>query len=143
MTLQELYSVYYIKQEIEDFEKKIDELREIAEKITPSLTGMPRGGGVGDKVGENATAIAMYETLLQDAIIRRTEQEKKIFEYILKIDDAQLRRIMYLRFIELKTWQQIANKIGGHNTADGVRKRCNRYVRKIKKLSVLSAQNVV
>lgn len=139
MTLQELYSLSYIEQEIKDYKLKIIELRELAESITPKLTGMPSGGGSGDKVGEAATAIVMYTDMLEKAIQEKIEQSRRINEYILQIEDAQLRRIMYLRFIEGLTWRQIANRIGGGNTEDAVRKRCNRYVRKHNNMSVLSA----
>lgn len=130
MTLQELYSLYYIKQEIEDFKLKIIELREQAESITPKYSDAPSGGGCSDKVGNAVATIAVYEDMLADAITRKTEQAMKITEYILSIDDPQLRRIMYLRFIEHLSWRAIAERIGGGNTEDGVRKRCNRYVRK-------------
>lgn len=143
MTFQELYSLRYIEQEIADYKKKIIELRELAESMTPKLTGMPRGDGCGDKVGNAATEIVLYTEMLETAIKRDVEQSRKINEYIAQIDDVQLRRIMYLRFIEHKTWLQVANAIGGNNTEDSVRKRANRYVRKHQKMSDLSAKIVV
>lgn len=139
MTLQELYSLYYIEQEIKEYELKIVELREMASNITPSYTGMPSGSNVSDKVGKAATAIVEYTEMLDKAIQEKIEQSIKINAFILDIEDAQLRQIMFLRFIKRLSWQAVASRIGGGNTADGVRKRCNRYVRKSEKLSVLSA----
>lgn len=139
MTIKELYSLYYIEQEIKEYELKIVELRELAENISPSYSGMPSSGKVSDKVGNAAAAIVEYTKMLEDAIQQKIEQSIKINDFILNIDDAQLRQIMFLRFVKRLSWQAVANRIGGGNTADGVRKRCNRYVRKSEKLSVLSA----
>lgn len=139
MTIKELYSLWYIEQEIKEYELKIVELREMATNITPSYTGMPAGGNVSDKVGNAATAIVEYINLLENAIQSKIEQSIKINAFILDIDDAQLRQIMYLRFVKRLSWQAVANRIGGGNTADGVRKRCNRYIKRVEKLSVLSA----
>lgn len=143
MTLKELYSLYYIEQEIEEYKLKLIELREMAESISPTYTGMPRGGGVSDKVGNGATAIVAYTEMLDKAIEARVEQSMKINEFILSVDDAQLRQIMYLRFIKRLSWQAVAMRVGGNNTADSVRKRCSRYLRKNEKLSVLSDSKIV
>ena len=144
MTLRELYSIPYLEKEIEDYHKKILELRELAEKVTPSLTGMPSGGGAGDRVGDCATAIVMYTDLLEKAIARKIEQEMIINQYILDVEDTELRRIMYLRFVQQKTWREVADEIGGYSTEDSVRKRCNRYVSKNRaNMSDMSASKIV
>lgn len=149
MTLQELYSLYYIKKEIEAYKLKIEELQAMAESITQKVTGMPSGGNVSDKVGNAVVAIITYKEMLAQAIQRDIELSMKINQYILTVEDVQLRQIMFLRFIEHLTWREVAMRIGGGNTEDGVRKRCNRYVRqqekmqKNNKLSVLSADKVI
>lgn len=135
MTFKELYSLYYIEEEIKEYKLKIAELREMAESITPTYTGLPSGSGqTSDKVGNGATSIVAYTEMLNKAIWQREEQARRINEYIIGIDDAQLRLIMYLRFIKRMSWQQVANRIGGGNTADGVRMRCNRFLRQNKKV---------
>ena len=135
MTIKELYSLWYIEQEIKEYELKIVELREMATNITPNYTGMPSGSNVSDKVGKAAQAVIDYINLLEDAIQQKIEQSIKINAFILDIDDAQLRQIMYLRFVKRMSWQAVAMRIGGGNSADGVRMRCNRYVKNINKKS--------
>lgn len=130
MTLKELYSLYYIQQEIKEYELKILELKEMATNITSNNSGMPRGSNTTNKTEAAVAAIIDYTSLLEKAIQNKIEQEIIINTFILDIDDAQLRQIMYLRFIKRLSWQAVASRIGGGNTADGVRKRCNRYVRK-------------
>ena len=129
MTIQELYSLKTIQKEIEDYEAKIIELREVAEKITPSYDGMPKASGISDKVGKAATAIVAYTEMLEHAVQEKIEQTIKINAYILEIPDAQLRHIMFLRFVNGLSWVNIAMRIGGGNTGDAVRKRCNRYIK--------------
>ena len=50
--------------------------------------------------------------------------------YIANIDDALTRRIFELRYINQYSWDQVARKVGGGNTAEAVRKRHNRYIRR-------------
>ena len=130
MQIKDLYSLYYIEQEIKEYELKIVELRELATNISPNYTGMPAAKNGSDKVGNAATAIVEYTQMLENAIQEKIEQSIKINAYILDIEDAQLRQIMFLRFVKRLSWQTIATRIGGGNTADGVRMKCNRYVRK-------------
>lgn len=129
MQMKELYSLYYIEQEIKEYELKILELREMATNITQSYSAMPHSAKISDKVGNAATAILQYTEMLENAIQQKIEQSIKINAFILDVQDAQLRQIMFLRFVKRLSWQAIANRIGGGNTADGVRKRCTRYVR--------------
>jgi hypothetical protein len=135
MTIKELYSLYYIEQEIKEYELKIVELKELATNISPNYTGMPATKKVSDKVGNAVTAIVEYTQMLEKAIQEKIEQSIKINAYILNVEDAQLRQIMYLRFVKRLSWQTVANRIGGGNTADGVRMRCNRYVKNNNKKS--------
>lgn len=141
MTLKELNGIKDLDAEIADIEKKIKELRDKATSTTAKLTGMPNGGGVGDKVGKYATEIARYTEFLEDAKARKVARSREIHEYIERADDVQTRRIMFLRFIERKQWQQVADAIGGYNTDESVRKRCERYVRKHQNSSDMSAVN--
>lgn len=48
--------------------------------------------------------------------------------YIYDIDDALIRAIFILKYIEKKTWNDIAANIGGSNTPDSLRKMHDRYL---------------
>lgn len=133
MTLRELYSIPYLDDEIADYEEEIRKNRERAEKITASLTGMPRTGGTGDKVSECAAAIAQYTIYLEKAIAEKVALQEEIHKYIDSVSDPVLRRIMYLRFIKQKPWKEVADDMGGYNTEDSVRKRVERYCKKREK----------
>ena len=50
--------------------------------------------------------------------------------YIARIDDALTRRIFELRYIDGLSWAQVAKRVGGGNSVEGVRQRHNRYLRR-------------
>lgn len=57
------------------------------------------------------------------------QKKLEAFEFIGSIQDAQTRQIIFLRFIKGMSWGQVAIKIGGSNTDEGVRKRAVRYIK--------------
>lgn len=54
----------------------------------------------------------------------------KITNYILTIDDCQTRLIFKLRCLNLMTWNDVADRIGGMNSEYTVKKRFYRYLKK-------------
>lgn len=52
----------------------------------------------------------------------------EINKYIDRIDDSLIRQIIMLRYINGLTWEQVAEQVGGNNTADGVRMIHNRFL---------------
>ncbi len=69
---------------------------------------------------------------LQGEIIKRQaicmKELTRLEKYITQIDDSLTRRIFVYRFINGMNWIQVARAIGGGNTPDSVKKRCQRYV---------------
>ena len=68
---------------------------------------------------------------LQRKLNRRVEElmdlVEEIEEYINTIDDSLTRQILSLRYVNGLTWEQVAASIGGGNTAEGLRKRVQRF----------------
>lgn len=65
------------------------------------------------------------------------EREKQIEQMILDveqfistIDDSHIRRIVMFRVVDNLSWNEVADKIGGGNTDDSVRKMYDRYLNK-------------
>lgn len=56
-------------------------------------------------------------------------QQARIEEYIAGIDDSFVRRIIVARYIECRSWDGVARKLGGGNTAESVRKVCERWIK--------------
>lgn len=56
------------------------------------------------------------------------EKQIEVEEYIQLIEDSRIRRIMRYRYIDNLTWQQVANRMGKHFTAESCRKMHDRYL---------------
>lgn len=128
MTDKELKQTYYLRQEIELYERKLRELRSMS--MTGSRTdGMPRGRGRGDRVADTAVKIADTERKLNDLQLKLISAEAEIMDFITGVDDSFIRQIIYCRFILRYSWTRTAHKIGGGNTADSCRMAYKRYMR--------------
>lgn len=105
MTEQELSKFYNLKQEINDLQKRIDEL-----ESTGGISGMQY-----KEVDVMATAsnksIQEKIMILKERFIERRitamEEYLKIERYIEGIEDLVIRQIMKYRFMDLKQWKQI------------------------------------
>ena len=52
----------------------------------------------------------------------------RLMRWIEDIPDEYTRRVFLLRFDEGLTWDAVAARLGGGNSADGVKKTCYRYI---------------
>lgn len=126
MNKRDLKQVYYIKKEITMWQEKLKELEDISLK-SPKLDGMPRAAGKSDPTANRAEEIAEAKEIIEELEYRTLKEAKRIYEYIRDIDDSLLRQIIIYRCVELKTWAEVADSIGGGNTEDSVRKRYERH----------------
>lgn len=67
--------------------------------------------------------------LLEDDLLEKTNE---VEQFIANVDDSRMRRIINLRFLENKTWIQIAHIIGG-NTESSVKMAFQRFIEKNKR----------
>lgn len=67
---------------------------------------------------------------LQGSTSNRDKAElAKLTAYIDGIEDALTRKIFIARYVDRCSWAQVAQRVGGGNTENGVRVRHNRYLR--------------
>ena len=59
-----------------------------------------------------------------------TETLNQVEEFIAGVEDSRIRRIITLRFIENLSWNKVADRIGGGNTEDSVKKMFYRFMEK-------------
>lgn len=63
--------------------------------------------------------------------LRKWEQQRgRLAAYLDGVDDRQMRQILTLRYLDGLTWWEVADRIGGGNTADGVRMAHVRYLQR-------------
>lgn len=132
-----------MKEEVKDIKKRIDKLEKYKEQIKKegtvkdSVTG--GYGGIQRFVVEGIpfpeyTKINRLIQQRQRRLVEQTERllelQNEVEEYIESINDSRMRRIISMRIIDNMTWQQVAQNIGGNNTADSARKAFDRFLEK-------------
>ena len=107
--------MYYLKKEIRSDEKRLFDLKYACRNY--------------DDNNVNAE-IAMLESTISNKKERCIVYYNQIIQYIAGIDDSLLRMIITLRHVDMMKWRDIAQKLGGGNTEDGIRKIYMRYLEK-------------
>ena len=128
MTRQELSQLYYLEREISQMQQRIFELETAAKRATSQIKVTPGGSARPDVVGSAASHIVDMREILERNMERLYCERKRLAEYITELDDSFIRQSLYLRFMERKSWVQVAMAVGGGNTADGVKKACYRFL---------------
>lgn len=143
MVTSEVLSQYSnIKKEIDELQQKIKRLENEIDKIEQGemVIDTVSGGNGGTQhykiegvplpeYSRKKTLLYSRKTtlqLLEDDLLEKTNA---VEEFIASVDDSRMRRIINLRFLEGKTWQQIATIIGG-NTEGSVKMAFQRFVEK-------------
>ena len=129
MTRKELSQLYYLQKEIRSDEQRLIDLETTATGITANLSGMPSGGRLSDKTAI-AAEIADLKGIIQAKRDMCVLHYNQIMRYVATVDDSMLRQVIMLRNLDMLTWRQIAQKIGGGNTEDGIRMAYKRFVDK-------------
>ena len=130
MNITELNNLRYIEKEIKLLQERIEELETEAARVTPILTGLPGKGSGGDRIGAVVEQIIEEKEKLEAALQQRQEERRKAMRFINSIADSQLRTIFILRFVAGKSWNEVADYIGGGNTESSVRMQVYRYMKK-------------
>lgn len=128
MIYRELNRISALREEIKRDYERIEELRSLAESTTQTLSDMPRGSGVSDKVARYAAQIVDLQISILGHRLDAIEEEKKITDYVSTITDPLMRLIIKLRHVDLLKWQDIAQQIGGGNSAESIRQAYHRYL---------------
>jgi len=134
MDKEQLSQLYYLNREIEMLKKQLGATK-------PQLaTDSVKGSDISFPYTQHSIMITGidwqdYEQKikrLQNQISRRVSKLmdtlNEINEFIDSIEDAEIRQIVSLRYVNNLTWQQVAFHIGCHD--EGVpRKKCERFLK--------------
>lgn len=131
MTLKELSQLYHLKREIEYDRERLARLRaRRGVASSPKLNGLPSSAGSGQSAVENlALEIADLEAIVDSKITQCVHEQSRLERYIAAIPDSRTRMIMSFRFVDGFSWGKVAYKVGGGNTASGVKMTCYRYIK--------------
>lgn len=108
MTERELMSLIYIQAEIVKVNERIAELEEEDGLGSVEMDGMPHSKTPGNPVERMALARAALHERLMQLKADLVEKEARIWEYIGKVEQADVRLIMELRYIDGRDWFGVA-----------------------------------
>ena len=133
MTNQEkkeyLLGYQYLNQRINRLLLEQQQWRELATRVSPNLSGMPRGGGRGGAQGA-ISKIVDLETEINAEIYKLVEKRKEIEGIIRMVEDSTLRTLLEYRYLNGKKWEEIALMMGYDY----------RYIRKLHKKALFTVQ---
>ena len=131
-----------------DLQEEVKEVRERIDKTEKQIAKIEDDGNVIDSVCGGNGGIQHFKiegfpypeysrkkTLLyaRKATLASLEMElmetlNQVEEFIARVDDSRMRRIITLRFIDNLSWNKVADRIGGNNTEDSVKKAFYRFM---------------
>lgn len=114
MTAKEyLLQIKQLNAQIKNVEDEIHSLREKEISIRTSWPdGQPHGSGTTDPTGEMAVRLADQLLDLEETSLRLQtalwRKRNEILETLGKVKTAEHNRLLYLRYVQSETWEQIA-----------------------------------
>ncbi|MBS7225385.1 MAG: hypothetical protein KH050_08605 [Clostridiaceae bacterium] len=131
MTKKELSQLYWLNREIEEEKRKLHELEAAASGCTASITGLPHVMGAYDKIGDLAILIAEQRDLIDLKVRQSVIEYNRLNRYIAGVEDAQMRMILSLRYVNGLSWQQVAFHMGQEGDGSTQRKQHDAFLRKV------------
>lgn len=116
MTRPDLSRLHIFNRELEVDQERLASLKDAAQRVTPQLTGVPGGGGDGDKVGRLVGEITDLEREIAAKLVLIQEERRRICGYIATIEDPELRQVLYLRYVSGLSWREMAAALGGEES---------------------------
>ena len=76
-----------------------------------------------------AAEIADAKTAMENRIKKSVREYARLYRVTARVEDPLIRDILKLHFVDGLTWRGTAEKLGGGNTADGIRMAVKRWMR--------------
>lgn len=113
MTAKEyLNQAYILNQSIDKKILKYEQLKSIAMNTVGALTGMPHASGVNDKICDCISKAVDLDREINNDIDRLSELKKEMREKIKEVNSHKERVLLIMRYIQFKSWYDIARQIG-------------------------------
>ncbi|MDE5781502.1 MAG: hypothetical protein K2I03_08500 [Lachnospiraceae bacterium] len=130
-----------LKEEVKELRNKINRLeRQISQIKEEGIVKDSVKGGLGGiqhfvvegfptpRYNKKINSLRKTKSLLETKEIELLELLNQTEKFLCSIEDSHIRRIINLRVVENMTWQQVADKLGGSNTADSVKMTFHRFI---------------
>lgn len=109
---QRLKSAWVWQKQLEADLQMLQDLKDLAEQITPVYSLAPGGGGSNDKLGGTVAKMADVEVSVQNDIKQLTDALAATKELIKMLDDEKLQLILFKRYLNYQRWEVIAADLG-------------------------------
>ncbi len=113
--------IKHINKEISRLRAKVVRLESEAVNTTAKMSDTPAVGCATDKIGNAVTEITDIQREIQNLEILRNSALNRLSRDIFE------ENCLFMRLSLHYSWTKIAVQVGGNNTADGIRKICDRY----------------
>ena len=106
--MKRLNKLYWLKKEIEQIEMQIKELTILS---AMAMNGMPSGNSVSSPVEKFYDRLEKLRKKLQAKLNEYITEKERIEDYIENIQDAEIRVIARMRFVDNLDFQTIGNEM--------------------------------
>lgn len=140
MTSNQLKQYQSILQELPEIDRKIKKTEESIEKLMTEGTVVDSvSGGSGGTQHfriEGMPAKTLKTKRIDLYVLRATRtrmeaQKREVDDFLNRMDDFRMKRIIRYRFFEGLRWQEVADKMGGSCTEDSVKKEFQRFMKQV------------
>lgn len=100
--------IYYLKIEIDEIKEEIESISELS---SSKISGMPHGTKRSDPTQEHLLKKQKLIDKLNKKLKKYIDELNRMEEIIDNVEDAQIRVIMRMRFIECKKWHIIERAV--------------------------------
>lgn len=109
---QRLKSAWVWQKQLEADLQTLQDLEDLAAKITLVYSFAPGGGGDGDKIGGAVAKLVDLDKDIQNDIKMLTEALAATRELIKMLGDEKLQLILFKRYLNYQRWEVIAADLG-------------------------------
>lgn len=125
-----------VRERIERTEKQIARIEEEG-RVIDTVSGGPGGiqhfkieGFPYPEYSRKKSLLYARKSILANLEIELLETLNQVEKFIASVEDSRMRRIITLRVIDNLSWNSVADRIGGGNTEDSVKKSFYRFMEK-------------
>ena len=127
-TRKDFKQLYYIEKEIAAYREERNLLGARGAKSTQVLSDMPRSSGISRKVEDAALDAVEVDEVIAYAIKKRETEKAKLLGEIGKVEDSEMRLILFHRYVQCLPWRRVAKLL--NSTPEAVRNKDKRFFSK-------------
>lgn len=110
--VRRLEQLRHLKREVDDLSQRIAQLELEAQGGVGRISGLPKGSGRVDRMAEAAVMIADVRDRMERRRLDCMEELGRLYAFVDGVEDSQMRLILCARYIDGRSWQDVAWRIG-------------------------------